>query len=113
MSKPATRHFRNYYDVFLGFKERYEFAINNDFTEALPACNYLATKTAISALKTIYNSNIEMTDAKIQDIETFLKTSISPSVYNKLNIKNKFLIYSFLNIKPLHKFSSLWRNLKN
>lgn len=105
------------YDAFVGYKERYEYAKANCKHDVVGVCYKFMIKHALSTLTAMYGSGVILENLKYQNIK-FVIIDSQKSVYsNKLELKYKILLWSFLHCKSIHKIyaylSGVTKKIKN
>lgn len=93
------------YDCFLGYRERFYFAINKNLACKQQA-KQLALKTALSALTAFYSDKIDYQNEQYKDLCKFIYEN-SDFEINDLKVKERILLWSFSNCSAIHRIYAL------
>lgn len=94
------------YEHFLGYKERLEFALQNNIV-CIDSCRKLALESALSALTAFYAIGLENDNFMFKEVTNFIEDNIGMYEGCKLRRKHCVLIWSFKNCKAVHKLYAL------
>jgi len=90
------------YDCFRAYLERYNFALLNCDSVTIDGCQKLVIKQALSTLTAVYASGVRLEADKYHNLKETLAAAQKFAQTHKIGAKNKVLLWSFFNCRPLH-----------
>lgn len=94
------------YEHFLGYKERLEFALENNL-ECIVSCRKIALESALSALTAFYANGVKADNEMLKDVTAFIEDNMRIDKGCKLRRKHRVLMWSFKNCKGIHRFYAI------
>ena len=103
------------YDCFLGYKERLNFAKENNL-KCINDCELLTLETALAVLTAFYANDEDAYSERFVDVRNFIGEHLNIKYLSRMKAKHKFLLWSFKNCRGLHKMyaklSSVGKKIK-